>query len=606
MKPRSWSLQSVALAPVLIATLVTGAVLYFSVLKTVGEFADQSIRENLGSTARAAFEVADTELDLQHATGRGGASDSSVLHQLNARMRFEVFAREHDVGLIVASNGVFDFASPFKREAAIALMEAAPRVGAERAHIAAGEEVYIRVIDFSPWKWRIFLVKDAAEFEALLTDVQHAYVACVVVIAVVALFYWLWMRRALVQPIFSISDRFAAGHEPESVGIRELDYLASNISNMMTSLQNTSLHLQTTLQNMSDGIAVVDADMKLVAWNQQFMDLYRYPPDSLYIGLPFADLMRMVVEREGLEGNAADQSVETMIARARALSPPRFEVERPDGQAIEVRRAPMPDGGFVTTYSDITDRKRAERQVVARRAAEQANATKSKFLENIGHDLLKPTKAVIEFSSQVLRSPGAALESSQRRFLEHVVTCAEHSRDMLVTLLEIAKAEAGQVKVRAEVVDVTLMLERCVAMVLPGVDTHRVDVVSHLDTPLRVTTDPHLLNRIIMNLADNAARYTHDGRIELSAHLEDGELVVDVTDTGIGMEANATTRYFQKFERAENTSGHTAAGTGLGLGLSICREFVDLLGGTINVTSRIGEGSAFTVRLPIVPPPSAP
>ena len=294
---RGWSLQVVVLAPVLALMLIAGGVLYRLVLGTVGEFADASIRENLASLGRSAFVVADSEVDRQHRDGRGGSSQFTKLHQLNARMRFESFVREHDIGPVIEADGAVDFHAGISAEEAQQIHASSPPFGESRMRTERGRDVYIRATEFAPWRWRVTLVKEAAGFEALVTEVRNVYAVSGILMLVVTVLLVGWLRQSLIRPIFTIAEHFARGQAPEYQGVRELEVLSARIGGMMASLSEKTLHLHTTLQSMSDGIAVFDADLRLVAWNQQFARLYQYPESMLHVGLEFAEMMGFNVER---------------------------------------------------------------------------------------------------------------------------------------------------------------------------------------------------------------------------------------------------------------------------------------------------------------------
>ena len=140
-----------------------------------------------------------------------------------------------------------------------------------------------------------------------------------------------------------------------------------------------------------------------MAWNPQYLRLYRYPETLIRYGMHFSDLMRYNVDRGDYGPVEPEKQVDEILERARTLNPPRFEFDRADGTSVEVRRAPMPDGGFVTTYTDITARRQSAR-------FEAANLAKSRFLENMSHDLRKPIAAVIEDCQLLLIGGGSGLK----------------------------------------------------------------------------------------------------------------------------------------------------------------------------------------------------
>ncbi len=592
MKQSHSTLQLVVLGPVLVLMIVAGAALYFLVLRSAGNFADASIRANLDALARSAFLIADAEVDRQNREGRAADEQAAALYQLNARMRFEDFAREQEVGLIVEVNGVADFVTGVKKADSDVVLRHALSAGAGRLGLLDGRETYVRPIAFSPWNWRVILVKDATAFEHLVAEVRIIYIGSAAALLLVTSMLVVWLRQVLVRPIHRIATDFGAGRAPEYRGITELEFLSNSIRQMMDSLKAKTLHLETTLQSMSDGIAVFDAELRLIAWNEHYVRLYRYPLGLVHPRASFAVIMRYNVDRGDYGPGDPEAQLAEIVERARTLNPPRFEINRADGTSMEVRRAPMPDGGFVTTYTDSTDRKQAAR-------LEIANEAKSQFLENMSHDLRKPVTAIIEDARLFLDTGRDNIATDQRRNLENIQTSAKHLLGMLDGLLEMSRIEAGQVEVRPEAVDVEVLARQAVRVIEPEAKAKGVNVQTSMEDGLQVNTDPRLLARILINLLGNAADYTPEGSITVSTRRAGANVEVEVADTGVGIAEEKLAIIFEKFQQVEPWDGVRKPGVGLGLGLAISREFARLLGGDIAVKSTLGRGSVFTVSVPI-------
>ena len=252
----------------------------------------------------------------------------------------------------------------------------------------------------------------------------------------------------------------------------------------------------------------------------------------------------------------------------------------------------MPDGGFVTTYTDITDRKEAARLEVASEA-------KSQFLQNMSHDLRKPITAIIEDVRLLLDRTEDGLPEHQRRNLENVQVSSNHLLGMVDELLEMSRIEAGQIEVKPEEVAVETIVGQGLRVIDPVAKVKGVRVKMEVEDGLRVVTDPRLLSRILMNLAGNAAEYTDEGLISICARRREEYLEISVSDTGVGIPTDKLAIIFEKFQQIEPAAGIMKPGMGLGLGLAISREFAHLLGGRILVESTLGRGSVFTVSIPI-------
>jgi len=586
------SVQAVVLVPVLVVIAVAGVALYFLVLRTIGNYADASIHSNLEPLVSNAITIADSEVDRQNREGKVDDETASLVFQLNARLRFEDFARAQRVGVIVVADNALDSATGIDDADAQFIVGASGKSESARITAPSGREYYVSSVYFAPWHWRIYLAKDARNFDALINQVNMIYAgSAVVLIAITALLLG-WLRKFLVRPIYEIARQFSEGHAPRYRGVKELEYLSTSIRKTLKSLRANTLHLETTLQSMSDAITVFDADMRLVAWNKHFVDLYHYPDGFIRAGISFSDIMYYNAQRGDYGPGDPAEQLREIVERARTLTPPRFDVDRPDGTSIEVRRAKMPDGGFVTTYRDITDRKERLR-------FEAANQAKAQFLQNMSHDLRKPIAAIIEDARLTIADSHFSDEGNLHRVLHSVSSNATHLLSMIDELLEMSRIEAGQIQVRPQKLTVAPVLDQVLRVVEPSARAKKIDIRVTTDCDLAIRSDQRLLSRIIVNLASNAVEFTAAGSVHISARANDSELQVDVADTGIGIPAEKLSIIFDKFQRITPTAGLTRPGVGLGLGLSISREFARLLGGDIKVSSELGKGSVFTLTLPL-------
>ena len=171
---------------------------------------------------------------------------------------------------------------------------------------------------------------------------------------------------------------------------------------------------------------------------------------------------------------------------------------------MEVRRAPMPDGGFVTTYTDITDRRQSAR-------FEAANLAKSRFLENMSHDLRKPIAAVIEDCQLLLMGRGSGLKKADRTTVENVRNNSSHLLSMVDELLEMSRIEAGQVEVKPTAVELPVVVAQVLRVAEPAAKAKGLVLRTDMTDELEVHTDGRLLGRILMNLLGNAVEFTSKG-----------------------------------------------------------------------------------------------
>lgn len=232
------------------------------------------------------------------------------------------------------------------------------------------------------------------------------------------------------------------------------------------------------------------------------------------------------------------------------------------------------------------------------RQLEAANRHKSDFLANVSHDLRTPLNSIIGFTRIVLRRTGDQIADLQKENLQKVLISSEHLLKLINGLLDLAKIEAGKMEVIAETVRVEDIVSMATATVEPLLKDGRVRFVKDIPPDLPpLATDRDKLKQILLNLLSNAAKFTEDGEIRVSARQENGNLKLAVSDTGIGMKKESLEHIFEEFRQAEKSTASRYGGTGLGL--AIVKKFTNLMGGDIGVESEVGKGSKFTITIPI-------
>jgi len=232
------------------------------------------------------------------------------------------------------------------------------------------------------------------------------------------------------------------------------------------------------------------------------------------------------------------------------------------------------------------------------RQLEIASRHKSEFLANMSHELRTPLNAIIGFTRIVMRRSREQIETRQYENLEKILSSGQHLLALINSILDLAKVEAGRVEVDPAEIDAASLLESCVRTIEPLVKTDAVTLVKEFDSPLpRMYVDEEKLRQIVMNLLSNAAKFTMRGSIRLQAHASNGFVAIAVTDTGIGIAPDKLDAIFEEFAQAEASSTRVYGGTGLGL--TIARRLARLMGGEILAESALGDGSKFTLKLPL-------
>ncbi len=369
-----------------------------------------------------------------------------------------------------------------------------------------------------------------------------------------------------------------------------------------------------SLEHLPQGVSVIDADLKLVAWNKRYVDFFRYPPELMQVGRPVEDLFRYNAERGLLGPGNVDEAIARRLVHLRAGTAYLHERERPDGTVIEIRGNPVPGGGFVTSYTDITSYKNAARELrtltqslerrvaertqdlqLAKAEAERANRYKTRFVAAAVHDLLQPLNAARMFAS-ALRERLQGAESSA--LADNIDSALASQDEILDSLLDISRLESGALEVRRRALPLGPLLEslaRDFGVLAQARGLH----LQLMPTRVAVDSDEALLRRILQNFLSNALRYTARGRVLLGVRREGTDGVrIEVWDTGPGIPEEQHAAIFEEFRRLD--SGGDPRERGAGLGLAIVDRIARLLGHRISLRSWPGRGSVFAVSVPRV------
>ncbi|MEO8804363.1 MAG: NahK/ErcS family hybrid sensor histidine kinase/response regulator, partial [Rudaea sp.] len=388
----------------------------------------------------------------------------------------------------------------------------------------------------------------------------------------------------------------------------ELEVVAAIVGEASQDLRFNQRVLEAALENMSQGICVVDAQLCVVAWNRRYSQLFDYPEGMLTVGRPIADLTRHNIERGVIGGGEIEQRLQRRLTAMRSGTPHLSERKFPDGSIIEIRGNPMPGGGFVATFTDVTAFRQTEHELTranenleqrvdertaelaqASAVAESANLAKSRFLAAVGHDLAQPLNAAHLFThalSDQLRHP------QYREAVARIDSALVSAEDLLGGLLAISRLDAGGMRVQCESFRIDHAMQSLAAEF--GLLAQQKGLQLRCRTlPVWIVSDMQLLRRILQNFLSNAAHYTRTGGILLACRRQGDDVSIEVWDTGVGIDAADRATIFEEFKRLQR-DGH-----GLGLGLSIADRLARLLGHRLSLRSRPGRGSVFAIRVPI-------
>lgn len=421
-----------------------------------------------------------------------------------------------------------------------------------------------------------------------------------------------------VTPYFFTGRRIEVAGEPCLAGIG-VDITKRKRAE--DALRKTEERYRSTLDTILEGCQLIGFDWRY---------LYLNPAAEVQSGRPNSELLgfRMQDVWPGVE-NSEVYALLRRCMEERVNVHAETKVEFTNGKKawFDVRAQPVPEGIFVLS-ADISERKRAERVMreaheslerkvlertrdldAAKERAEAADRVKSAFLATMSHELRTPLNSILGFTGIVLKGLAGPLNEEQTKQLGMVQGSARHLLALINDVLDISKIEAGQLEVRCAPFDLHASIARVTGSVLPFAEKKGLALrVFQPEGLPPILSDQRRVEQILLNLLNNAIKFTERGEValhvEIIADFDPGgsgrterAVRLRITDTGIGMRQEALSSLFQPFRQID--SGLQRQHEGTGLGLAICRRLVGLLGGTITVESRLGQGSSFSATIPL-------
>jgi signal transduction histidine kinase/CheY-like chemotaxis protein len=381
-----------------------------------------------------------------------------------------------------------------------------------------------------------------------------------------------------------------------------------------TAIQYNREILQTALDHVRQGIAVFDKELQLICWNRQFGEILDLPPSLIRVGIGLADILRFNGTRGDVPSADVDEFVRMQIERYVSGNEPFLE-RFAQGLVIEVRANRMPDGGIVTTYTDITASVEAaealersnetlERRVherteeltrlnaaleLAKGEADAANISKTKFLAAASHDILQPLNAARLYVTTLIERGGR----EDRRLVDNIDASLEAVEEIFGALLDMSRLDTGALRPEFASFRIDELMRQIELEFAPLASAKGLDL-TFMSCGLVVRSDRRLLRRLIQNLVSNAIKYTPEGRVLVGCRRRGDHLRIDVYDTGVGIPQSRWRDIFVEFHRLDQGA---KIARGLGLGLSIVERLARVLDCTIGLESEAGRGSRFTVTV---------
>ena len=356
--------------------------------------------------------------------------------------------------------------------------------------------------------------------------------------------------------------------------------------------------LELALDHLNQGVTMVDANGQVMIFNRRAVEYTGVDRSEVKLPATAKDVFCAQWQKGefGLDGCLLPENVREFFLTGSGVMPKSYVRRRPNGTVLEVRTEPLPNGGYVQTYSDITELIRAKEE------AEAAARAKSDFLAAMSHEIRTPLNGVLGIAALLNKS---ALTEEQRSWVRIVLQSGDALMSVIDDILDFSKLESGTVEFAPLPADLSALIQATLEVVdlqarAKTLDVH-VDIAA--DVPPWVRVDGNRLRQILFNLLGNAVKFTDRGRVVLSlmkSPLGDpNRLRFEIRDTGIGIAPEAQQRLFRKFSQVDASINRRFGGTGLGL--AICKKIVEAMGGAIGVESEEGAGSCFWFELDAPP-----
>ncbi|MBB5325474.1 ribose transport system substrate-binding protein [Anoxybacillus tepidamans] len=331
-------------------------------------------------------------------------------------------------------------------------------------------------------------------------------------------------------------------------------------------------------EELLTGVLIVDYEQKIVAINQSFCDIAGiHEPPHLLIGKNCEEY-DSYLQHLGVSAEAADKVIIS------------------NGKMFERKHIPCYIGnnrGSLWVFSNITTPQNTEPSGV-KGETEKAAQSYSELISKMSHELRTPLNGILGFAQ--LLDMDSTLSSQQREFVREILSGARHLLNLVNGMSDLARAEAGRLNVTCDVVKIDSIVEESIKLVQPLAERKKIRIVNEMNSSCYVLVDPTRIRQILFNLLENAVKYNKEnGVVKIMNTYDEEKINIHVQDTGIGIPDEEFENIFKPFYRIKGTNAD-----GTGIGLSLVKQFVQSMGGTVGVNSKIGAGSDFWFSLPIV------
>ncbi len=371
--------------------------------------------------------------------------------------------------------------------------------------------------------------------------------------------------------------------------------------NQLLAIQRSEEKYRGIIENMNLGMLEVDMDETIRYANQSFCEMSGWDLEEI-IGKDAnrlfvqGDYTNLMDNKKELRGKGVSDAYE-MATRNKRGEPKWWLIS-----GAPLRNEKNQYTGSIGIHLDITQQKELEKDLVeAREAAEESSRAKEAFLANMSHEIRTPMNGIVGMTRELFRTE---LDEPQRFYLDTIRSAADHLLVVINDILDLSKIEAGKLSIENVPFQLSETVHQACQVMQPRAEEKGLQLSIHIDDQLAShhRGDPHRLNQLLLNLLGNAIKFTEKGCIEVGAHMESSkhgwqEVILRVKDPGIGMDADYLDKIFDPFSQQDRSTAREFGGTGLGM--SITKQLVELMNGSIAINSQKGVGTEVLLRIPL-------
>ncbi|GAA0390920.1 hypothetical protein GCM10009093_16940 [Brevundimonas terrae] len=411
------------------------------------------------------------------------------------------------------------------------------------------------------------------------------------------------MAYGLEQMLAATPTSWAMTAPPIAWGLSVASALLFGVVLFAAALWQSQLRFVSNLRNAIEalpiGLALYDERERLVIWNSHFQRLSRDIGPYLRVGMTYSHARQTAIPFRMSE-TASSAHPDGLELRLNEHSPGDWLVQSGDkNHWLRLQNRRIAHRGLVSTVSDFTEQKKHEAELAtALEQARSANVAKSRFLANMSHEIRTPLNGIIALAEALSQS---ALSGTQSEMVEIIRSSSDNLQTLLSDILDMARIESGLIHISPAPFDLTRLVNDTHKLYANAAREKGVQLSCHIATSAQnwVMGDATRTGQILNNLLSNAVKFTNEGHISLFVTRQDRNVVFRVDDTGIGFDPAKRRDLFERFQQADEDITRRYGGSGLGL--SICTELATRMGGSIDGSSQLGQGSSFTLILPMEP-----